>query len=698
MKKKVLITMLSLVLVIACAFGLTACGLFGGGNKHEHEYDTLWADDETYHWHGCFAGGDCDAPEKDKAEHVDANNDGYCDVCEHGGMTVKQDAPVEIVYSFTDTEITVEDAYYGTDKTTSSYTEYRLDDGEWQKLPATGGRIQYNGLTPASTHILYARKGEKDNFTASDAFSVTVTLKKTRRDTPPSADAVSYEVTGKTTVFTLTDGIELSVDGGKTYLSEHEITHTYTDAGEQIIRIRYAETDTVYASGYVTIRFITTGFASGKGTEESPYLIGTLEQFKALKDYSGSNSWFAFTADIVCDDEVWAEDNLYDVHIDGRGHKITGLKQSAPLFTTVSEAKDITIENAVYNAKISEQGERSIANPAILAGRLEFARNVHVSGSINVTAPNGNVTFEYFNYSLVVGGICAVLEQNNEGGNYGINHSSADITVSLPNIKEKMDEHLVLDMGGLAGMVLPYNTREHTEFASIYACSANLVVTGAHLAEANIGGLVGGMSSEKFGPTATIDDCYTTGSINLDFYAYDNGLHSGDLRVGGIAPEITGSISSCYSTIDIDINAHLTKRMRNETDTVGVCDARVYVGGICTNAHNETGFTVKQSLERCLFAGTIKVRNLATENAGGTFKLNAVCVDDTVFADDGKTDLYYKSGVTDTLAGDKEILVNSNASAVEESVYTTTEWQKQSLKITGEYYWVVEDGKLPTLK
>ena len=38
------------------------------------------------------------------------------------------------------------------------------------------------------------------------------------------------------------------------------------------------------------------------------------------------------------------------------------------------------------------------------------------------------------------------------------------------------------------------------------------------------------------------------------------------------------------------------------------------------------------------------------------------------------------------------------ARAVGENEYITTEWQKQSLGITGEYYWNVQERKLPTLK
>ncbi|MDE7265531.1 MAG: hypothetical protein K2N52_04585, partial [Clostridia bacterium] len=133
MKKKILLTVLTLICAAACGLGAAACSLFGGGNQeHEHEYDTAWAEDETYHWHECFAAGDCDAKQKDKSMHVDADNDGHCDVCGHFKDSIPE-KPVRIDYSVTDTKIIVENAYYGAEEITSHYTEYRLDDGEWYR-------------------------------------------------------------------------------------------------------------------------------------------------------------------------------------------------------------------------------------------------------------------------------------------------------------------------------------------------------------------------------------------------------------------------------------------------------------------------------------------------------------------------------------------------------------------------------------
>ena len=44
-----------------------------------HTFDTAWTSDATHHWHKCTVEGCQEVSEK--AEHVDADNDGKCDVC-----------------------------------------------------------------------------------------------------------------------------------------------------------------------------------------------------------------------------------------------------------------------------------------------------------------------------------------------------------------------------------------------------------------------------------------------------------------------------------------------------------------------------------------------------------------------------------------------------------------------------------------
>ena len=51
MKKKLLITLLAMLMVGACAIGLAACGFGSEDDAHKHTYAMEWSYDETYHWH-----------------------------------------------------------------------------------------------------------------------------------------------------------------------------------------------------------------------------------------------------------------------------------------------------------------------------------------------------------------------------------------------------------------------------------------------------------------------------------------------------------------------------------------------------------------------------------------------------------------------------------------------------------------------
>lgn len=99
--KKFLSTLTAAVCVMACAFSFAACG--GDTPKHTHDYGTQWVTNSTHHWHECNNDG-CDQKEKDKAAHIDGDNNGKCDTCDYT-MSIK--IPVASV-ELSQTEITLE--------------------------------------------------------------------------------------------------------------------------------------------------------------------------------------------------------------------------------------------------------------------------------------------------------------------------------------------------------------------------------------------------------------------------------------------------------------------------------------------------------------------------------------------------------------------------------------------------------------
>ncbi len=70
----------ALVVALCCVFTMVACNDSSG---HTHDYDSAWTYNSTHHWHECKGDGDCDAIEKDKATHIDEDENGKCDVCDY---------------------------------------------------------------------------------------------------------------------------------------------------------------------------------------------------------------------------------------------------------------------------------------------------------------------------------------------------------------------------------------------------------------------------------------------------------------------------------------------------------------------------------------------------------------------------------------------------------------------------------------
>ncbi len=99
--KKLFAMLTSAVVLTACAFSFAACG--DDTPKHTHDYGTQWVTNSTHHWHECKNDG-CDQKEKDKAAHIDNDNNGKCDTCDYT-MSVK--IPVASV-ELSQTEITLE--------------------------------------------------------------------------------------------------------------------------------------------------------------------------------------------------------------------------------------------------------------------------------------------------------------------------------------------------------------------------------------------------------------------------------------------------------------------------------------------------------------------------------------------------------------------------------------------------------------
>ena len=79
--KKTICSVLSLLITLSAVFSLAACGEDPSQTGHtQHEYDTKWSSDETYHWHAPLCDDTTEL--KDKAAH-DYDADHVCTVCDY---------------------------------------------------------------------------------------------------------------------------------------------------------------------------------------------------------------------------------------------------------------------------------------------------------------------------------------------------------------------------------------------------------------------------------------------------------------------------------------------------------------------------------------------------------------------------------------------------------------------------------------
>ena len=91
--KKLLAVILSIACVLACAFGLAACGETDkpSGDSHTHAYKQRH--DDTEHWLQCDISG-CTEKIKDRAAHNTSGTNGACSVCGYkAGGTVNPPTP-----------------------------------------------------------------------------------------------------------------------------------------------------------------------------------------------------------------------------------------------------------------------------------------------------------------------------------------------------------------------------------------------------------------------------------------------------------------------------------------------------------------------------------------------------------------------------------------------------------------------------
>lgn len=307
---------------------------------------------------------------------------------------------------------------------------------------------------------------------------------------------------------------------------------------------------------------LTASF-EGQGTEQSPYLIKTVDHLNALaQSVADGNSYagkvFALAADINMGSSTRAWDPIGDTgapfagRFTGKGYKITGFKANGrganryALFGHIApqgSVEDLTIEQA----GVSGSGEAVAALAAWNEGSIA---RCSVSGEVQglgyYTAAIAAINAGEISGSQVAGAVSGV-------GNVGsfAGHCYGTITSSLSSAAVR---------------------------AAGYISSSNR----------SIGGITGVLSPLK-GTAATVKDCVFAGSISDAVgYAYSGGL---------VGTMVMGHVQQC-------INVGLvtgTRSLYSETDNP--------TGGLVGSIHEST-------LKDCINAGTV-LKQQTSDYVGG---------------------------------------------------------------------------------
>ena len=238
--KKLFAMLTSAVVLTACAFSFAACG--GDTPKHTHDYGTQWVTNSTHHWHECKNDG-CDQKEKDKAAHLDNDNNGKCDTCDDT-MSVK--IPVASV-ELSQTEITLEvdgtatlTATVTPDNATNKTVTWESDKTNIATVDNTG---KVTAIAQGTAKITATADGKSANCTVTvtakpvpvtgielDKTAITLEIDETQTLT---ATLTPDNATDKTVTWTVAPAGVVSVENGViTALKDGTATVTATANGK----------------------------------------------------------------------------------------------------------------------------------------------------------------------------------------------------------------------------------------------------------------------------------------------------------------------------------------------------------------------------------------------------------------------------------------------------------------------------------
>ena len=397
-----------------------------------------------------------------------------------------------------------------------------------------------------SASFVPLKEGDKSSVALLKSFTIGG-----RTVTPDSNHNVVIEGVPKSTdlstltpTFVLSNGA--SVDDADTLMFEPNVKKTITVRAENGINT---------SSYYITIKQMQL---EGEGTEQSPFLIASVDDFKKFMQTPVA-AVFKQTVDLDLTGVTGTAGSLissFSGTYDGDGHKISNLSLSSNSNAALFGNLTGTVRNVTMDQTCSFSGTERVASVAVFLsenGKIEGCKNYATITCTPATVDEST--------NMYVGGIVAETTQNGTAQINHLkdceNHGTLTIAGDIANSGR---------VGGIAGSIngcFVQNCQNYVDITSgkssegYYGSTGNIAGGIAGQAAGNntlvgcgnsgnisaggyVGGIVG-LAKNTRNSSLLIESCFNTGEIS----AYNI---SCDQNAGGIAGSAFGDIRNCYNT------------------------------------------------------------------------------------------------------------------------------------------------------
>lgn len=279
---------------------------------------------------------------------------------------------------------------------------------------------------------------------------------------------------------------------------------------------------------------VASGYESGDGTQNSPFVIADSEQFayfaQQLTAGNGVDAYYELTADLELTSANWKAIPVFEGNFNGNGHSIVYAMNEmitdsfscyglfGEMYGTISDlhvSGDILLESSAIKQFVYIGGLCGYSGGTI----------THCSSDVDIRCNTDSIVMR-----PTIGGIAGALD----GGTVEYSAYTGVIywDATSPNNSN-------VYVGGIVGEIMGGTVRQ------CFSCGS--ITVNCYYA-ANTGGIAGRVYTWSSPATTVIDNCYYTGSISAgckNNIAYAGGIGG---YMNAYTPNTGSSVSGCYST------------------------------------------------------------------------------------------------------------------------------------------------------